>query len=109
MNKYQRLARLIEMISVIRYHPTWGPKRLAEYFEISEKRIFDDINELNAANIPVVFNGKGYSLLSQHSLPPAHFTVDEALALLIGATALGTKTEAQAARSASMKLLDLLP
>ena len=81
MSRYLRMARLLELLSVIRYHPDWGPKKLAGYFEISEKRIYDDLNEINAANVPIVYNGKGYSFLSTAALPPVHFTLDETLAL----------------------------
>lgn len=107
-----RMARLLEMIRVIKYHPDWGAKRLAEYFEISEKRIYDDINELNAANIPIVYNGRGYSFLTPPTLVPVQFTVDEAMALMMSGTALdGGRGDAYAAavRTATTKLLDSLP
>jgi len=106
------MARLIELISVIRFHPDWGPKKLAEYFEISEKRIYDDLNELNAANIPIVYNGKGYSFLSTASLPPVHFTVDEALAILMSSKMIQAQSDdcySQGARSATAKMVNLLP
>jgi len=107
-----RMARLLEMIRVIKYHPDWGAKRLAEYFEISEKRVYDDINELNAANIPIVYNGRGYSFLTPPTLVPVQFTVDEAMALMLSGTALeGGRGDAYAAavRTATTKLLDSLP
>lgn len=112
MSKYLRLARLIELMSVIKFHPGWGPKKLAGYFEISEKRLYDDLNELNAANIPIVYNGKGYSFLSTSSLPPVQFTIDEALALLMGSTMLEQQKEevySPITRGAATKLLELLP
>jgi len=111
VSKFLRLGRLIELISVIKYHPDWGPKKLAEYFEISEKRLYDDLNELNAGGIPIVYNGKGYSFLNTATLPRVQFTIDEALALLMGGTALEQiKNQYSApARSAVSKLLDLLP
>jgi len=107
-----RLARLIELISVIKYHSDWGPKKLAEYFEISEKRIYDDLNELNAANIPIVYNGKGYSFLSRTSLPPVNFTLDEALALIMCSTLIQGHNDdvySVLVRGASNKLIGLLP
>ena len=112
MARYQRLARLLELISVIKYHPDWGPKRLAEYFEISEKRIYDDINELNAANLPIYYNGRGYSFHSQHSLPPVQFTLDEVTMLLMSGAMLRRQCGepyAAALRTAAEKLLLLLP
>jgi len=99
-------------MSVIKFHPEWGPKKLAKYFEISEKRLYDDLNELNAGGIPVVYNGKGYSFLGMSALPQVRFSLDEALALLIGCTALdshGHLTRETPARSAISKLYELLP
>ncbi|MFH1538139.1 MAG: WYL domain-containing protein [bacterium] len=112
MSRYLRMARLLELLSVIRYHPDWGPKKLAGYFEISEKRIYDDLNEINAANIPIVYNGKGYSFLSTASLPPVHFTLDETLALLMSSKMIQAQKDdayAAGARSATAKLLNLVP
>lgn len=112
MNKHLRLARLIEIMSLIKHHPDWGPKQLAEYFSISKKRIYDDINELNAANIPIIFNGKGYSFLTPQPLAPVQFTLDEALSMLISATVLESQKDGEyslAVRSAVTKLLDLIP
>jgi predicted DNA-binding transcriptional regulator YafY len=112
MSKYLRLARLIELMSVIKFHSDWGAKKLAEYFEISEKRLYDDLNELNAANIPIVYNGKGYSFLSIAALPSVQFTVDEALALLMGSAFLDQHKDdvySPIARGAANKLIELLP
>jgi len=112
MSKYLRLGRLIELMSVIKFHPDWGPKKLAGYFEISEKRLYDDLNELNAGGIPIVYNGKGYSYLSLAALPHVQFTLDEALALVMGGTALEqhrSQAYSQSARSATAKLIELLP
>ncbi len=112
MSKHLRLARLIELMGVIKFHPEWGPKRLAEYFEISEKRLYDDLNELNAANIPIVYNGKGYSFLQPITLPPVQFTSEEALALLAGSSVLERQKDpafAAASRGAVRKIIGRLP
>lgn len=112
MSRYLRMARLLELISVIRFHSDWGPKKLAEYFEISEKRIYDDLSELSAANLPLVYNGQGYSFLSSASLPPVHFTIDEALALLLSTKMIRSQNDdaySTAARAALAKLMGLLP
>jgi len=112
MGKHLRLARLIELMTVIKYHPDWGPKKLADYFEISEKRIYDDLNELNAANIPIVYNGKGYTYLSEAALPPVKLNIDEVLALWMHVKLMKKHKEdvyTQAVKSAAVKLLDMLP
>ncbi len=112
MGKHLRLARLIEMMILIKYHPDYGPKKLAEYFEISEKRLYDDLNELNAAGIPIVYNGKGYSFLSRSPMPPVEFSIDETLALWLHVTMMRKHREdifTGPIRSAATKLLEMLP
>lgn len=112
MGKHLRLARLIEMMILIKYHPDYGPKKLARYFEISEKRLYDDLNELNAAGIPIVYNGKGYSFLGRSPMPPVEFTIDETLALWLHVTMMRKHKEdifTAPIRSASAKLLEMLP
>ncbi|GAF84826.1 unnamed protein product [marine sediment metagenome] len=71
MSKYLRLARLIEIIHIASADPTWSAGKLAEYFEVSEKRIYDDLNELHAAKIPIVYDKefKGYKLLNETKIP----------------------------------------
>lgn len=71
MSKYLRLARLIEIIHIASCDPTWSADKLADYFEISKKRIFDDLNELHAAKIPIVFDRElnGYRLLRKIEIP----------------------------------------
>lgn len=71
--RYYRLARLIEMIHIVSNDPTWTAKKFAGYFEVSEKRIYDDLNELNTAKIPIVFdeNKGGYTFLKNPKIPTA--------------------------------------
>ncbi|MEW6203361.1 MAG: HTH domain-containing protein [bacterium] len=69
MSKFLRFARFIEIIHLISTRSDWTPKKLATYFEISEKRIYDDISELNAANIPIVFEEDGYKFLTTPKIP----------------------------------------
>ncbi len=71
MSKHFRLARLIEIIHIVNSDRSWNVRKLAEYFEVSEKRIYDDIKELHAAQIPIVFDEKlgGYTLLKRPNIP----------------------------------------
>ena len=111
MSKHLRLARLIELMTLIKYKPDWGPKKLAEYFEISEKRLYDDLNELNAAGIPIIYNGRGYSYLNPVEVP-VKLTIEEILALWTHVKVMKKHSEdvyTPAIRSAAAKLLDMLP
>ncbi len=110
--KFMRIARLVELMMLIKSHPDWGPKRLATYFEISEKRLYDDLNELNAANIPIVYNGSGYSFLNRPTSFLIGLTIDETLALWLAASMLRRRRGdvfTPTLNSASTKLLDTLP
>ena len=70
-SKHLRLARLLEIIHIISNSRSWNAKRFADYFEISEKRIYDDIAELNAANLPISFDSDsgGYIFLRETNIP----------------------------------------
>ncbi len=58
---------------------------LAAIFETSVRTIYRDIQALSEAGVSVVgAPGQGYSLMEGYFLPPVSFTVEEAVALLIG-------------------------
>ena len=77
-----RLARLIEIITLVQSGESWGPRRLAEHFGISETRIYHDIKELCVAGVPISYCGRGYSIDDSFFLPALNLTPDEAFALL---------------------------
>ncbi|WP_090737640.1 YafY family protein [Paenibacillus sp. Mc5Re-14] len=82
MNKTDRLlAILLELQSkdIIR------AEDLAAIFETSVRTIYRDIQALSESGVPIVgAPGIGYSLMEGYFLPPVSFTVEEAVALLIG-------------------------
>ncbi|AJY74709.1 helix-turn-helix transcriptional regulator [Paenibacillus beijingensis] len=58
---------------------------LAAAFETSVRTIYRDMQALSEAGVPVIgAPGQGYSLMEGYFLPPVSFTVEEAVALLIG-------------------------
>ncbi|MFQ6092904.1 MAG: HTH domain-containing protein [bacterium] len=65
MAVYHRVARLLELLTLIRARSDLGPKDLARHFKISEKRIYDDLTELNKAGISIVYNPQGGIEISQ--------------------------------------------
>lgn len=75
---------------------------LAAIFETSIRTIYRDIQALSESGVPIAgAPGIGYSLMEGYFLPPVSFTVEEAVALLIGTdfveqrfdTAYGTKAQ----------------
>ncbi|MFF2911293.1 helix-turn-helix transcriptional regulator [Paenibacillus sp. NPDC057934] len=82
MNKTDRLlAIVLELQSreVVR------GEELADLFETSVRTIYRDIQALSEAGVPIIgAPGTGYSLMTGYFLPPIHFTVEEAVTLLIG-------------------------
>ena len=77
-----RLARLIEIITLVQSGGSWGPRRLAQHFGISETRIYQDIKELCLAGVPISYSGTGYSIDDSFFLPALNLTPEEAFALL---------------------------
>ena len=78
----QRLARLLEIITLVQSEGGWGPKRLADHFGISETRIYQDIKQLCQAGIPIAYARNGYQIDASFFFPSLNLTPDEAALLL---------------------------
>ena len=104
-----RLARLIEMITLVQSGDDWNPRRLAEHFGISQTRIYHDIKELCLAGVPIAYSGTGYSIDRSFFLPALNLTPEEAL-LLLFPDALFREDSAKAARERlRAKILSIMP
>lgn len=110
MNKTDRLLAIVlelQRKGVLR------AEDLAASFETSTRTIYRDIQALSEAGVPIVgATGLGYSLMEGYFLPPVSFTVEEAVALLIGTDFVEQKfdtnygTKAQSSRE---KIEAILP
>lgn len=82
MNKTDRLLAIVLELQgrqVVR------AEDLAARFETSVRTIYRDIQALSEAGVPIIgTTGTGYSLMEGYFLPPISFTIEEAVALLIG-------------------------
>ncbi|WP_025846673.1 helix-turn-helix transcriptional regulator [Paenibacillus ehimensis] len=110
MNKTDRLLAIVielQRKGVLR------AEDLAARFETSTRTIYRDIQALSEAGVPVVgAPGQGYSLMEGYFLPPVSFTVEEAVALLIGTDFVEQKFDARygaKAQSARGKIEAVLP
>ncbi|MBE7560970.1 WYL domain-containing protein [bacterium] len=84
MPKYHRLARLLEIVDVVKSNSHLRPRDLAGMFGISEKRIYDDIGDLNMAGVPIVFHQGGYKILPSYFQAGALFSPEEAFRITLG-------------------------
>lgn len=81
-SRFQRLSRIIELLALVQAQPRrWNAKSLARLFEVSEKRIYDDLSELTVAKIYLHFEETGYVLDTRFMPPPLPLTDLEALTL----------------------------
>ena len=87
-------------------------RRLAERFEVSVRTIERDLAALQQSGLPIWAEpGRtgGYVIDASATLGPAGFTLDEALAVLIGLGALRRSPFRQSAQTAARKMLAVMP
>jgi predicted DNA-binding transcriptional regulator YafY len=84
MAKHHRVARLLEIVELVKSNSEMRPRDLARQFGISEKRIYDDIGDLNMAGVPIVFHQGGYKILPSYFNSGDLFTPDDAFRLTLG-------------------------
>ena len=111
MNRTDRLYGIVEELRAASPRPR-SARRLAERFEVSVRTVERDLAALQQSGVPIWAEpGRtgGYVIDASATLGPAGFTLDEALAVLIGLGALGHSPFRQAARTAARKVLAVMP
>lgn len=102
-----RLYALVEELRAVAPRPR-STRWLAEKFDVSPRTIERDLSALQQSGVPTWAEpGRtgGYCLDAAHTLAPLGFTVDEALAVMIGLGALATSPFRDAATSALRKVV----
>ncbi|MGF1695434.1 YafY family transcriptional regulator [Vibrio lamellibrachiae] len=111
MSKSERLFELLTLLRSKRFATTAA--QLAETMEVSERTIYRDIQSLISSGVPIHGEaGVGYVLQAGSHLPPLMFTEKEMMALELGmrmVRAWSDEELANASRSASAKILSVLP
>lgn len=111
MSKSERLFELLTLLRSKRYAVTAA--HLAKEMEVSERTIYRDIQSLINSGVPIYGEaGVGYMLQAGSHLPPLMFTEKEMVALELGMRMVRAWSDdelAQASRSASAKILSVLP
>ncbi|MGR6968886.1 helix-turn-helix transcriptional regulator [Streptomyces cynarae] len=107
MNRTARLYALVEELRATAPRPL-TVAALAARFEVSTRTVQRDLQALMEAGVPVRTapgRGGGWSIDPEMTLPPIHFTADEASALAVAlAAADGCTPYADAARTAAQKI-----
>lgn len=109
-----RTDRLLGYLTMLQGRSLITARQMADYFEISERTVYRDIQALCEVGVPIAsMPGEGYRLMSGYHLPPIAFTAEEARALhlalsLFSATALEGATH-RASRSVQDKIRAVLP
>lgn len=84
----KRVARLLDIIARIGSRPkVWTRRALAHAFEISERRIQQDLEILvHRLNLPLAHSRTGYYFTRPRALPAVAFAFGEAVALLLASS-----------------------
>lgn len=80
-----RMDRLLGIVIELQRKGSRRAVDLADRFETSVRTIYRDMQALSESGVPIVGSpGQGYALMEGYFLPPLHFTMEEAVALLMG-------------------------
>lgn len=90
-----RNERLFALILRIQSKPNQTARSLADYFGVTERTIYRDLEVLARSDIPITYGEKrGYALVEGFTLPPLSFTSREAVAMLTGLALLRLQPDA---------------
>jgi len=84
MSKYERLARMLKIITLVKANSKLSRIELARLCEVDSVRTIQrDINSLALADIPIYWSGDGYEIMPNFFLPSMALTIDEAFSLIL--------------------------
>jgi len=112
MSKYERLARLMKITTLIKAKKNIHRQDLADRCEVSIRTIQRDIDTLCYAGIPIYRSGNGYEIMPGFFMPPVNLSLNEVLNLIIAARYSSGKVEEtcqKAIESALSKIIAALP
>lgn len=113
MSKYERLARLLKIITLVKSNRKLTRSDLARLCEVNSVRTIQrDINSLAIAEVPIFWSGEGYEIMPNFFLPPLALSVEEALSLLLSTSVYSEgegKFHESSIESAISKIVATLP
>jgi predicted DNA-binding transcriptional regulator YafY len=113
VSKYERLARLLKIITLVKANPRLNRTDLARLCEVNSVRTIQrDINTLAIAQVPIYWSGEGYEIMPGYFLPPLALNLEEALSLILSVKAYRAregKFHESTVESAISKIVATLP
>jgi len=112
MSKYERLARLMKIMTLIRAQRNLHRRDLATKCEVSIRTIQRDLDTLCYAGVPVFWADDGYEIMPDYFMPPMNLSLEEALHLIIATKAFSKDKEQdhqKTIESAISKIIARLP
>lgn len=90
-----------------------GVNDLADYFGVSRRTIFRDLNFISEMDVPIAHDSiDGYSIPKGYSIPPLMFTDKEISVIMIGLSFLKSQTDhgmVEDAKSVQLKIENVVP
>jgi len=84
LSKYERLARLLKIITLVKSNSKLTRADLARLCEVNSVRTIQrDINSLAIAEVPIYWSGEGYEIMPDFFMPPTAMTIEEVLSLVL--------------------------
>ena len=93
MSKYERLSRLLKIMTFIKAQKHLRRRDLANKCEVSIRTIQRDIDSLIYAGVPIFWANDGYKIMPDFFLPPVNLSFEEALHLVIATRAFSEDKE----------------
>ncbi len=110
MNK---LDRQMAIALLLQNRKSINAQKIAEYFEISVRTVYRDVQVLCDAGLPIVsLPGEGYAIMDGYKLPPLMFDREELLAFHLAsemAAKYGDRAISEGARRFRVKVEAVLP
>jgi predicted DNA-binding transcriptional regulator YafY len=109
-----RIHRLLRLLSLLQAGKGFNVEGLAQECGVCRRTVFRDLDLLRVSGVPLQFDEERqqYRLQDNFYLPPANFTTEEALSLIVLCHELGDQSGLpflSSARSAAVKLESTLP
>lgn len=78
-----RIERISAILIQLQSKQVVTAQEIADRFEISLRTVYRDMKALEETGVPILAEaGTGYSIMEGYKLPPVHFSINEATALL---------------------------
>jgi predicted DNA-binding transcriptional regulator YafY len=111
VSKYERLSRLLKIMTFIKAQRNLRRSDLAKKCEVSVRTIQRDIDSLVYAGVPIFWSKDGYEIMPDFFMPPVNLSLEEAFHLVVATRAFRGQGESQqrAIESAVSKVIARLP